>query len=531
MASELIRLDPTHISVGQLRMHVATIGRGCKLDPKLISALIERWRPETHTFHLPCRECTITLEDVQLQLRLPVDGYAVTGSTQSADWGAVCYEPLGAIPDRIKGGRIEMGWLRDTFPKPDDDSTEVELIRYARAYILQIIRGYLMPDLSRNLVHLRWLLKLVDFRAAGELSWGSAVLTTLYREMCGATFEWTPYEDPAIRAVIPDEFFQNPNIWHIKVPIVTYAIVEMHQSDRVLRQFRFRQPIPVTPEKLDDEHKIDLRQSIRIGQDTGQTISKCGKIGMIIYLLGNQSSFQSWRVCRNTCHGLGSMASHIYCRKRRAHHHSHRAQQQHPTVTEPNSSTNDTDITAFSDDASPMVGWNAWPGSSPFSITPAQPSIYRPSSHEGSHESPSRSSSFYQTPSPYGILPHSPWMMQTPPGLLFYQGGSSSQHPQPDPLAEEPQSPLEEPQHRAKAEPKKNPAPLVGTGSGSENNATSAPSGPGLEVDPYQTHHPTHHQLQCTRSLAGGRHREYIIPSSGRFITSPIGCGLPTSKS
>ncbi|MBA0860267.1 hypothetical protein Goshw_015886 [Gossypium schwendimanii] len=27
-----------------------------------------------------------------------------------------------------------------------------------------------MPDLSRNLVHLRWLLKLVDFRAASELS-------------------------------------------------------------------------------------------------------------------------------------------------------------------------------------------------------------------------------------------------------------------------------------------------------------------------------------------------------------------------
>ncbi|MBA0811125.1 hypothetical protein Gohar_003056 [Gossypium harknessii] len=27
-----------------------------------------------------------------------------------------------------------------------------------------------MPDLSENLVHLKWLLKLVDFRAAGELS-------------------------------------------------------------------------------------------------------------------------------------------------------------------------------------------------------------------------------------------------------------------------------------------------------------------------------------------------------------------------
>ncbi len=87
----------------------------------------------------------------------------------------------------MEGGKIEMGWLRDTFPDPDEDSTEIERIRYARAYILQLIGGYLMPDTSRSRVHLRWLLKLVDFRAAGEFSWGSAVLATLYREMCGAT--------------------------------------------------------------------------------------------------------------------------------------------------------------------------------------------------------------------------------------------------------------------------------------------------------------------------------------------------------
>ncbi|MBA0877438.1 hypothetical protein Goshw_004816 [Gossypium schwendimanii] len=48
---------------------------------------------------------------------------------------------------------------------PRNDSTEVKRIQYARPYILKMIRGYLMPDLSRNLIHLRWLLKLVDFKA------------------------------------------------------------------------------------------------------------------------------------------------------------------------------------------------------------------------------------------------------------------------------------------------------------------------------------------------------------------------------
>ncbi|KAG8474274.1 hypothetical protein CXB51_034147 [Gossypium anomalum] len=72
-------------------------------------------------------------------------------------------------------------------------------------------------------------------------------------------FQWIPYDDPAIRTIILDEFFQNPNIWHVKVLLVNYAIVEMHQSDRVLRQFRFHQQIPLEPEVLNDERKINLR--------------------------------------------------------------------------------------------------------------------------------------------------------------------------------------------------------------------------------------------------------------------------------
>ncbi|MBA0673709.1 hypothetical protein Goklo_024711, partial [Gossypium klotzschianum] len=73
-------------------------------------------------------------------------------------------------------------------------------------------------------------------------------------------FQQTPYEDPVIRTVILNEYFQNPNAWHVKVSLVNFATVKMHQSDRVLRKFGFRQSILVAPEALDNHHKIDLRQ-------------------------------------------------------------------------------------------------------------------------------------------------------------------------------------------------------------------------------------------------------------------------------
>ncbi|MFQ6622555.1 hypothetical protein Gotur_002637, partial [Gossypium turneri] len=49
----------------------------------LLSALVKRWRPETHTFHLSCGECTVTLEDVAVQLGLPIDGNAVMGAVRA----------------------------------------------------------------------------------------------------------------------------------------------------------------------------------------------------------------------------------------------------------------------------------------------------------------------------------------------------------------------------------------------------------------------------------------------------------------
>ena len=74
------------------------------IDWPLITALVERWRPETHMFHVPVREMTITLQDVTILLGLRIHGPAVTG-TCVFDVVALCAKLLGVIPlvDAIRG--------------------------------------------------------------------------------------------------------------------------------------------------------------------------------------------------------------------------------------------------------------------------------------------------------------------------------------------------------------------------------------------------------------------------------------------
>jgi hypothetical protein len=49
-----------------------------------ITTMVNRWRSETHSFHLPCGEMTVTLEDVAMILGLPIRGRPVTGHVDSA---------------------------------------------------------------------------------------------------------------------------------------------------------------------------------------------------------------------------------------------------------------------------------------------------------------------------------------------------------------------------------------------------------------------------------------------------------------
>ncbi|XP_057503803.1 uncharacterized protein LOC130787446 [Actinidia eriantha] len=163
-----------------------------RLDHALIMAFVERWRPETHTFHLPVGEASITLQDVAILLGLPIDGAPITHSQAFVtvqECQDICMQAFGVIPpaEEIDSGRLRMSWLRHTFDILPEHADDVSVQRHARAYILRLIGGLLLTGYSQTLVRVAYLPFLLDLDATGACSWGSAVLAMLYRSLCRAT--------------------------------------------------------------------------------------------------------------------------------------------------------------------------------------------------------------------------------------------------------------------------------------------------------------------------------------------------------
>ncbi|CAN6200537.1 unnamed protein product [Urochloa humidicola] len=154
-----------------------------------LTALVDRWRPETHTFHLPFGEMTVTLQDCQKMLGLKIDGRPVIGPCRSEGWRARVQAFLGReLPDE-HGSRtsgVSIAWLREAFGQCPVDANEETIGYYCRAWILHLFGCILFPDGTGDAASWMYIHCLTDWDQAGMYSWASAVLAFLYRHLCEA---------------------------------------------------------------------------------------------------------------------------------------------------------------------------------------------------------------------------------------------------------------------------------------------------------------------------------------------------------
>ena len=164
-----------------------------EVDHALITALVERWRPETHTFHLPHGEMGITLQDIEVMLGIPMDGLPVTGRT-NLKWNEVCWELLGhepppVIPNSNKStftrARIKYKWLDAQFVAPLAADADNEVVQQNAHYHLLVRMGALLfMDKSMDRVSLLTLPLFNPISNTRQYNWGSEAF---YRQLCSAS--------------------------------------------------------------------------------------------------------------------------------------------------------------------------------------------------------------------------------------------------------------------------------------------------------------------------------------------------------
>ncbi|QHO42205.1 uncharacterized protein DS421_5g152180 [Arachis hypogaea] len=282
----------------------------------MLAALVERWRPETHTFVLSIGEVTVTLEDVAHIFGLPIDGELVNGWTDSSSkfvqsQGIAIFGRELSVSHNAKS-YIMLGWvrrIRDAEPL----HTEESIRRYVRCQIFCLLGSTLFTDKSNAYAHVKYLPLLCDFNRIHTYSWGSTCLAHFYRALCRAsqydtkemdgplnmlfvwawermpclapvprqtlppaeipvarrwshserttawsskTFEWRPYD----RLVLPDELQPHLEVCDIVAPLLSFECVEWHPMDRVMCQFGYVQPPLRAPRDIPlDQHCIVLR--------------------------------------------------------------------------------------------------------------------------------------------------------------------------------------------------------------------------------------------------------------------------------
>ncbi|KAH7852808.1 hypothetical protein Vadar_029456 [Vaccinium darrowii] len=219
------------------------------LDCALIIALVERWRPETHSFHLGPGKKTVTLQVVEVILGLPVKGEAVTESSDLKDIQQFCMRLLGKAPSKsnneFTGQKVTMKWLAQFDGQINEGDSEEVVKQKAQGFLLRMLGGgygcndpatdldlgvvaHVITSTSREAIFSsRW----YDMFIAPDLAQS---MLGHYRHaldiMKPDEVEWMPYK-PKLLDALPPYCRAEMAIWRASVPFICFSYVEMHQPE------------------------------------------------------------------------------------------------------------------------------------------------------------------------------------------------------------------------------------------------------------------------------------------------------------
>ena len=149
----------------------------------LLCAFVERWQPDTNTFHMPFGEMTIILHDVWFILGAPIEGLPVSTTADRSEMVAICAEILS-----MNLAEMDAAWIAGG-PKFDDiqarcgDRSGAPPASAVRGYIMYLLGCTLFVDKTKNHVRPRFCLLIQDVSTISQYAWGAAALAYMYRQL------------------------------------------------------------------------------------------------------------------------------------------------------------------------------------------------------------------------------------------------------------------------------------------------------------------------------------------------------------
>ncbi|KAK1631505.1 hypothetical protein QYE76_005820 [Lolium multiflorum] len=229
------------------------------MNPSALTALVDRWRPETHTFHLRAGEMAPTLQDVSMILGLPIQGEPRldeacrrTGSRTGSGGIGGCMLLLSVWSwDRLSVGRPRTLNERPWPHHPNNPDREPTW-------------AYLWDNVSEMTSD-----PMVMYRQY------TAELDTLTAE------QLLPYW--LGMADLNHKCTEEAWFWRMRCPLICMWLVEHHQPQRVMRQFGLYQECPPQWQDTDKAlHRLDRQRQRKI---TNWPVHHSGHVASFLHCL------------------------------------------------------------------------------------------------------------------------------------------------------------------------------------------------------------------------------------------------------